>query len=394
MSIKKYFSIFIFIITFQSSYSQYTQLSSEAEVSIITAGPGKVLYEGFGHSTIRVFDAQNGIDLAYNYGIFDFDAPNFYLNFTKGKLLYKLQSYPFYIFVNSYKRDKRWIKEQILNLNQTEKQQFYEYLENNAKPENATYFYDPFFNNCASKLRDITDVILKEKISFNTNTEEKKQSFRQLMNIEIPWNSWGSFGINLALGSKLDEIVDEKQAMYLPDYVLSGFSTATINRKGRTENLVKKELTILNYKELKIDPSVLNPLTCFLIVLFIGTFITYRDLKKKQLTKWLDFTLFISTGILGICVLFLWFFTDHSTTPNNFNFLWAFAPNFLFAFFVIKNQKKKWLKYYIKLVVILLLLVPFIWLGQVQQLPLAVIPLLILLLIRYLTLLKLLPSVK
>lgn len=376
----KFITFFLILFVIQITFSQYKKLSDKAEVSIITAGPGKELYEGFGHSTIRVKDID--FDTAYNYGIFDFNAPNFYLNFTKGKLLYKLESYPFHYFVRGYQRDKRWIKEQVLNLNQSEKQQFFEYLENNAKPKNATYLYDPFFNNCATILREITEKILKDKVTFNDNYILKKKSFRQLMNIEIPWNTWGSFGINLALGSKLDHIATAKQYMYLPDYVYSGFKNADVTRGAKTESLIKKDRFILNYEELTIKPSFFNPFLVFTFILLIGLYITYRDVKRKQRTKWFDFLLLLSTGIIGVLIVFLWFFTDHSTTPTNFNFLWAFAPNIVVAFYVFKDTPMLWIKFYVKALLILLVIIPIIWIGKVQLLPLAILPFLLLLFIR------------
>lgn len=387
---QKKITLFLFLtFIFQLGFSQYKQLSPKAEISIITAGPGKVLYEGFGHSTIRIKDLD--FDDAYNYGIFDFEAPNFYINFTKGKLLYKLQKYPFHYFVRSYNKDKRWIKEQVLNLNQEEKQRFYEYVENNAKPENASYYYDPFFNNCATKLREITDIVLSDKVKFKTDHLKDERSYRELMNQEIPWNTWGSFGINLALGSKLDAKATAKGFMYLPDYVFSGFNNAINN--STSEKLIKKERNLLKFDELKVSISIINPLVVFTLIMLFGFWITYKDVIRKRRSKWFDFTIFFLTGIIGILLSFLWFFTDHSTTPNNYNILWAFAPNIFIAFLLLKQQTQNWLRKYLQFIVLLLLITPIIWISKIQQLPLACIPFLLLLLVRYLYLIKkLLPS--
>lgn len=259
--LKKYI-LFLFLLCIAPfGFSQIKQLTPSAEISIITAGPGKVLFEGFGHSTLRIKDID--FDTAYNYGIFDFDSPNFYLNFAKGKLLYKLESYPFIYFVRGYQKDQRWVKEQVLNLNKEEKQLFFEYLENNAKPENATYLYDPYFNNCATILREITEIVLKDNVVFYENHILEKESFRQLMNKEIPWNTWGSFGINLALGSKLDKIATSKEYMYLPDYVYAGFKNAEIIRNEKVESLVKKENDILKFDEIRLSTETLSPFSVF-----------------------------------------------------------------------------------------------------------------------------------
>ncbi len=379
--LKKSFLILIALFSIVCGYSQYKKLSPNAEVSIITGGPGKLLYEGFGHSTIRIKDRD--FDTAYNYGIFDFNAPNFYLNFTKGRLLYKLERYPFHYFVRGYQREKRWIKEQVLQLNQQEKQQFFEYLENNAKPENATYLYDPFFNNCATILGEITTTILKDKVQFHSNHIEEKGSFRTLMNAQIPWNTWGSFGINLALGSKLDNIATAKQHMYLPSFVYSGFKNATITVHGASQKLVKTDRYLLKFNTLQITSSLLSPLLIFIAILCIGLFVTYRDVQRKRRSKWFDFALFFSTGLIGILIVFLWFFTNHSTTPNNYNFLWAFAPNCYVAFCLLKERPKKWIRTYLIGVLLLVCVIPVIWLFNIQALPLAVIPFIFLLAIRY-----------
>lgn len=380
---KNYLFLLFFLLLIKPLQAQ-VQLSVYSEISIVTAGPGSVLYEAFGHSAIRIKDPVLQLDLIYNYGIFDFNTPDFYTNFTKGNLLYKLARYDFKYFLASYKRDKRWVKQQVLNLNQQQKQAFLIYLENNAQPENATYFYDPYFNNCATILRDITSTILKDKVIFSDNNLDKNSSFRQLMDKEIPWNTWGSFGINFILGSKLDTKPDFKQYMYLPDYVYSIFKNSTLFVKNQPESLVKREDTLLDYKELEQKISIFSPFLIFSIISFIGIFFTYTDYKKKKRTKWLDFTLLFATGILGIIVVFLWFFSDHSTTPNNFNFLWAFAPNVLIAFLVLKQHPKKWLHAYFKFLIFMLGLIPVFWVLEIQLLPISTIPLLILLFIRYL----------
>jgi hypothetical protein len=380
------FILFLFIFT-KSFYAQ-VNLSVYSEVSIITAGPGTELYEKFGHSAIRIKDPVLRLDLIYNYGMFDFNAPNFELNFTKGNLVYSLARYEFKYFLASYKRDKRWVKQQVINLNQEEKQGFFMYLENNVLPENTSYSYDPYFNNCATKLRDITTSILGDKVNFSDKKFDENLSFRQLMNKEIHWNTWGSLGINLALGSILDQKAGFKKSMYLPDYVYSIFNNSTLFIQNQPRKLIKREEVLLNFKELEQEISIYNPFLIFSIISLIGISLTYSDFKNKKRSKWIDFIILFTTGIVGVLIVFLWFFTNHSTTPNNFNFLWAFAPNLIIAFLILGQQQQKWLKYYFKFLFLLLIITPILWIVKVQLFPIAVIPLLILLFTRYLFLSK------
>ena len=81
-----FFTLFIFIFSIGSVVAQQIKLSPNAEVSILTVGPGKSLNDAFGHNAFRVTDKSLGIDVTYGYGEYDFDAPNFYLKFARGKL--------------------------------------------------------------------------------------------------------------------------------------------------------------------------------------------------------------------------------------------------------------------------------------------------------------------
>ena len=70
--------------------SQLPRLSDGAQVSLITYTPGAELYQAFGHSAIRVRDDFLGMDRLYNFGVFDFETPNFYVKFAHGDLCYQL----------------------------------------------------------------------------------------------------------------------------------------------------------------------------------------------------------------------------------------------------------------------------------------------------------------
>lgn len=381
---KNYFLLFFLFFAFTNSDAQ-VNLSVYSEISVVTAGPGEELYEKFGHSAIRIKDPVLNLDIIYNYGIFDFNAPNFYTNFTQGKMYYLLARYDFKYFLNSYKKDKRWVKQQVLNLNQQEKQFFFKYLENNALKDNATYLYDPFFNNCATKIRDITNTVFNEKVLYHTNNKiEKNASIRALMNKEILWNTWGNLGINLITGTILDQKRTQEEYLYLPDYVYHLFKKATVTDNGKEKNLVKREDVLLDFKEKETTFSISSPIFIFSIISLLGLLITFRDFKKKKRTIWLDFIVLFITGLIGLILLYLWLFSSHKTAPNNFNILWAFAPNIFMAFLVLKENKKNWFKFYFYTLIGLLAGVSFLWIFKIQLFPATIIPILLFLLIRYL----------
>ena len=163
---KKLLLPLILIIFCGSISAQSRNLSSNATISLLTCSPGEAIYELFGHTAVRVKDPSQGIDLVFNYGIFDFDTPNFVVKFVRGKLLYKLGVDQYRRFEYQYKVENRRVIEQVFNFNSPEKQQVFDYLLNNAKPENAYYQYDFFYDNCSSRVFDVIKDTLEQNLSY------------------------------------------------------------------------------------------------------------------------------------------------------------------------------------------------------------------------------------
>lgn len=386
------FFLLFCITTIFSQVSSTVSLSKFSKVSIITSGPGEFLYEKFGHTAIRIKDPVLQIDLIYNYGIFDFENPNFYGDFTKGYMKYKLARYPFHYALKSNQENKRWVKEQVLNLNKEQKNKFFEILEINVLPKNAGYLYDPYFDNCATKARDIIKRVLGDNFIFKDDFISESLSIRQLMNKEINPNTWGSLGINVALGSRLDKIATANEYLYLPDYVLESLNYCKILKNGQENNLVLKTNVLLDFKEKEPKSDSISPFLVILLFSLVGLFITYKDYKNNKRSRWLDFILFFLTGAIGFLITYLWFFTNHSTAPNNFNFLWGFIPNLIISFLLLKKKSPKWITKYCTFLLSFLAIMAVIWITGVQLFSFTLIPLLTLLVTRYLFLQKTLNS--
>ena len=219
---KKLFSTFLLLLVLGSPmlFSQVPKLSSKAEISVLTCSSGDELFSSFGHTAFRVQDAKLGVDVVYNYGTFDFDKPNFYLNFAKGKLVYSLSRRSFEAFLYQYELERRWVKEQILDLNQDQVNQLFQFFENNYKPENRDYLYDPLYNNCSTITGDILENQFQGSIEFSDSHLEQQYTFRQLVHQHIKTNQWGTFGIDLAFGGVTDRMASVRQHMFLPYYAM------------------------------------------------------------------------------------------------------------------------------------------------------------------------------
>ena len=386
------------------------ELSPEAELSVITCGPGtEELYASFGHSAFRIQDIPNKIDRVYNYGTFDFDTPNFYTKFARGKLLYMLSAYDFGRFLQSYHRENRWVKGQVLDLEPTDVQKVFDFLENNALPENRFYKYDFFYDNCSTKLYDVLETVLGDRIIFENEFETQELSQRELISLYTYNQPWGDFGIDLALGADIDRKATAREYMFLPDYVFKAFECIEIaedseenvmvseteefsngeslSEEERSGSRVSKPIVkrteeiLLSYKNDEEGDSI-SPMQVGGIFLLLVLLVTFFDHRKGRRSRIFDGAIFIATGLAGVVMLLLWFATDHTATVNNFNILWAFAPNLLIAFVL---QRKPRLSYWYLFTLLLLLdILVAIWIFQIQVFHMALIPILGGLYVRYL----------
>lgn len=389
MKLKLLFLVCFF--TFGFTFSQYQQLTSNAQISVLTFGPGNSLNDSFGHNAYRVKD--DNLDIVFNYGVYDFDTPNFYTKFAQGKLNYKLGANYYSDTKNYYIKQNRTIKEQVLNLTQNQKQDVFNFLSKNYEPENQYYLYDFFYDNCATKIRDVLVETLNEGIVFKKPNNFEPKTFRTLIQDNLKWNSWGSLGIDVALGSVIDKEATPEEHMFLPEYIYHFFNEATVN--GSEKKLIKNERTIFEKIENKQQSNLItSPFFIFLILAFIVFFITFKDYKNTRISKWLDIVLFAITGIIGIVLLLLWFATDHSATANNYNLLWAFALNVLVIGQMFKKEPKNWLIKYLKFLVIMLCLLALHWIIGVQKFALALTPFLLALFVRYIYLINHFSSIK
>ena len=374
--------MFVHIIT-----AQQNKLSEQTEISVLTLGPATSLNDAFPHSAFRIKDPIKGIDIVFNYGVYDFETPNFYLKFAQGKLNYLIGLNYYEDFFENYIAQNRTIKEQVLNLSTSEKQSLFDYLINNYKPENRAYLYEFFFDNCATKIKDVTQIALNNSIVFSKPKDYKPQTFRTLIHNNLNKNSWGSLGIDVALGSVIDRKASPEEQMFLPENIYKFFNVATI--KSKNQSLVKETKVLYNKLD-SPEPSnfLTSPLFVFGIIGLFIVYITYFDYKKQKRTVWLDVTLFSMTGLIGVLILLLWFATDHKGTHQNYNLLWAFVLNIFVIGQLFRKKALAWFVKYLKLLVILLCLLTLHWIIGVQVFAIGLIPLLIALLIRYVYLLK------
>jgi len=364
--------------------AQDFKLSQYAAISVLTCEPGTDLYASFGHSAIRLQDPLLGLDIIYNYGIFDFYAPHFYTNFIKGKLTYSLGRQNFSDFLFEYEMEGRGVKEQLLSLDALTRDRFFNFLENNFKPENRDYAYDFFYDNCATKIRDlIEDPSILPQITKLQRPQNHSGTFRSLVKENLAPNDWPMLGINLLLGSKIDKEIKFKEYQFLPIYLSEQLNDYQINGSP----LVKEErMANKTIEKISITPELWKtPAFWSLFILLITLAMSLYGLFAGVSTKYLDVLLFGSTGLISMLLMGLWFFSEHDPMTQNYNLLWAspLAWLILFSNYTSARVFKNTLS---KLMILSLLATPFIHFLGFQKFDFLFFPIIAALLIRSLPL--------
>lgn len=303
-------------------------------LSLLTCGTGPEVWQTFGHTALRVVDSTAGTDLVYNYGTFAF-SDDFAWQFAQGKLDYSLSVYPYLYFLEEYERDQRSVDEQVLLLSGDQARRMQSFLDHNALPEFRDYKYDFFYDNCATRIRDIFPEILGPEFQFgSTIAAEKPLSFRDIINRYYYYKHWERLGINLLLGSPIDLIMTNEEILFLPDYL----SEALLGAQWQGQEISGPMQRHLEGRDppppgLNI-PSMVFTLALVLLVLGWG-FPRLRPLGRGMI-----FLHLFVAGLLGWIMLIMWFFTDHQACAYNTNLLWALPTHLFLAFLPKRNRSR------------------------------------------------------
>lgn len=366
-----------------AAHGQYRQLSEKAAIHIVTVGPYQAeLYSAFGHSGIRVYDPTTRIDYFYNYGVFDFDQPNFYLNFARGFLNYRLAVADYPRVRNFYSYQNRYIHEQVLDLTHDQTQKLFEFLQWNAEPENMHYYYDYFYDNCATRVRDAVETTFGDSVQFDGSYIDTDYTIRDLTDIYLQQQPWGDLGIDICLGLPMDKTATPYMYMFLPDYIEQAFDHATIIRNGEQVPLVKKTLVTYESTPEPWAASTITPTILFSVFALLVGLVTFRGYQNQTHKKWIDITLFSVIGLLGWLLFILWVATDHNAAARNLNLIWAIPLHFPVALWLLKKNTPDWVSKYFLATAVLGVLTILGWAFLPQNLPNSLIAIVILIAMR------------
>lgn len=303
------------------TYAQ-TKLSEQADISLLTCGPGDEMYSVFGHTAIRVHDPATRFDVVYNFGSFDFDTPNFYGKFIKGDLQYFVSTSSFEDFVYTYVYYNRDVYEQTLNLTHSQKQAIADELNTTILTDKRFYTYKFIHRNCTTMVADIINKHISGKISLENS--DKGKTYRHILSDALDGHFYENLGISLLFGHKTDVI---SRKLFLPKELMEGVS----NTKISSGSFAKETITVNQTSEAGKKSAWNNFYTfgflCLLLMLLSG---------KKLLQR-----SFLATfGLLGLVISFISIYSSHPELKLNYNILLINPLFLLLLYFIFKNKTK------------------------------------------------------
>ena len=328
---------FTLILSFLLTITAFAQQPSEREddiysnleVSLLTCSPGDELYSAFGHTAIRVND------MVFNYGMFNFNTEGFYIKFVSGQTDYELGVEMMQGFERQYERRNRSVIEQKLNLTNEEKAALFNALIENTRPENKTYRYNFVFDNCATRPRVKIEECLKGAIKYDV--KEENESYRKLIEKYVGEDSWIKFGIDILIGAEADKTASFFDRLFLPDELMNAFATA---KRDNGERLVTETKEIVSQDKDEDDDED-NGVTPLPVAVIAMTIISIASLLFPRKLKALDFILFLATGLLGVVITFLCFFSLHPLVGENYNLLWLNPVHLIIPLTIFIKKARK-----------------------------------------------------
>lgn len=226
------------------------------QVTVLTFGNGALLWERFGHNALVVTDTLTGLSLAYNWGMFDFDQPNFLARFLTGDTRYWVAAYPTEALLQAYMNEDRTARRQLLALSNVQKAALAEYVAWNATEENRFYRYDYYLDNCSTRVRDAIDRVLGGTLASTLGDIPTPSTTWREETARVTDGDWFPFaGIHVALGRNADRLLSRWNEAFLPGKLADHLAAVTVpDESGVLRPLVVHDSIVYQAARLPLPP--------------------------------------------------------------------------------------------------------------------------------------------
>ncbi|HYD52632.1 MAG TPA: DUF4105 domain-containing protein, partial [Gemmatimonadaceae bacterium] len=303
---------------------------AELTISVLTFGQGDPIWERFGHNALRIRDARDGSDIAYNWGTFDFQQPNFLGRFLTGNTLYWLDTATTPLMVEYYERVlDRTAVEQVLALTPAQRVRVRDFVRWNLREENRNYRYDYFIDNCSTRLRDAIDFgvggALKPALRARPSAHTfRSESLRLMAGMPLP-----QAGMHIALAEPADEALTAWEESFVPMRLMERLRQVRVPDGAGDRPLVASEAVLYastREPEERSGPTLVGRfLVVGLLLAGLVVLLARRATRGgRRARTWLGVVgaaWGLLAGLMGVVLALAWSVTRHIFWYRNENLL-------------------------------------------------------------------------
>lgn len=323
---------------------------SRVHFYLLTVDVGASVYDNFGHTALRVVDENTGTDTVFNWGVFDVSAGPvaFSYNFFKGIMRYRLATSTPALEFDAYRNQQRTVWQDRINLTGPQKERLYRRLLWNLEPDNLSYDYHYFFDNCTTRVRDYLDEALGGQIrdyysgvTENTFRDQVRAHYESIAVIRV--------SLDVLMNSNIDRPVTAWENMYLPISLREQLATipSQVAENGRRLMLLSDQQVLMRFPppRAQTDGYLVALLVLLTPVLFLSFML--KRIPRSNLAGRSRFSLKVPvlsypllgllglltsvfSGVLGCLMLGSWIISAHQDLHHNVNLL-LFWPTDLLA---------------------------------------------------------------
>jgi hypothetical protein len=336
----------------QPSLPAATPPSPTLQVFLVTMGEGQYYWEKFGHNALWFHDPAQGVDLAYNWGTFDFEEPGFLGRVLSGNMRYWVDAVPSRLLFDYYRYYDRSIVLQRLNLTPVQAAQALAYSRWNALEDNKYYSYDYFRDNCSTRVRDVIDRALGGDLRRATDTMRTAHTYRGESVRLVDDMKLTQLGINAALGQPSDQPLSVWEDMFVPARMQQALSDLSVAGPGSAPVRVVAEERVLYESRShaarsdapSLAPSYLVAGAAIALTILAGALFAERRrlwdiVFRVEATAWAALT-----GLLGLLILLAWLTTQHVFWYRNENLLLLNPLALFLAVLIPLSGRRRWLR--------------------------------------------------
>jgi len=322
-------------------------LTPQAEVFLVTVGPGDLVWERFGHNGLVIRDKERGFNQIFHWGLFSFQSENFWPRYIRGEMLYAMGSIGADVFVQLNTESDRNVWVQKLSLTTDQKNKLAHFLIENDTDASRTYRYDYYLDNCSTRVRDAIDQVLGDVIARALQGKETGESFRSHTRRLLQGLPMAYLASQLVLGNPGDRDISIWEETFTPMALRRHLNTVALEDGSP---LVLSDRQIFHSKSIKEPTEIKSFLLIFsgigfslgLCFAVLGHFTT-KGCRWSRVGLGLLGSLWgLLSGLVGTLLLLGWFFTEHRFWYWNENLLQynplSLALAFLFPILLLRGH--------------------------------------------------------